>query len=117
MFDVHTDAMMELMVANPVLEGERDGHRFTLTSTVDTRSRTCDTRIRVAGEGVARFTERHRQWFFPDAEIRAALVAAGFERITVTDEYAHRPLDPSSVRATWTARRGRIPDGITQEET
>ena len=114
-FDVHTDAMMELMVANPVLRGEEDGHRFSLTSTVDTRARTCDTRIRVAGEGVARFTERHRQWFFPDAEIRGALAAAGFERVTVTEEYAHRPLDPSSLRATWTARRGRIPAGITQE--
>jgi SAM-dependent methyltransferase len=116
-FDVHTDAMMELMAANPVLRGEEDGRRFTLTSTVDAGARTCDTRIRVAGEGVARFTERHRQWFFPDAEIRAALAAAGFERITVTDEYAHRPLDASSLRATWIARRAADPRDITQEET
>ncbi len=116
-FDVHTDAMMVLMAANPLLEGEEDGHRFTLTSTVDTRARTCDTRIRVAGEGDARFTEEHRQWFFPDAEIRAALAAAGFARVTVTDEYSHRPVDASSLRATWIARRGAGPAGITQEET
>jgi SAM-dependent methyltransferase len=110
-FDVHTDAMMDLMVANPLLEGEEDGHRFTLTTTVDTRARTCDTRIRVAGVG--RFTEQHRQYFFPDDEIRAALAAAGFERVTVTDEYAHRPVDASSLRATWIARRGERPSGIT----
>lgn len=113
-FDVHTDAMMALMVANPLLEGEQDGHRFTLTSTVDTRARTCDTRIRVTGEGVARFTEQHRQWFFPDAEIRAALAAAGFAGVTVNDEYADRPVDTSSLRATWVARRGAAL--ITQEE-
>ncbi|HMN99237.1 MAG TPA: class I SAM-dependent methyltransferase [Miltoncostaeaceae bacterium] len=115
-FDVHTDAMMDLMVANPLLEGEEDGHRFTLTSTVDTRARTCDTRIRVAGEGAERFTERHRQWFFPDWDIRAGLAAAGFTRITVTDEYADRPVDASSLRATWVARRDAGPAGITQEE-
>ena len=109
-FDVHTDAMMALMVANPLLEGEQDGHRFTLTSTVDARARTCDTRIRVAG--IEGFTEQHRQYFFPDRDIRAALAAAGFERVTVTEEYAHRPVDASSLRATWTARRRH-----TQEET
>ena len=78
---------------------------------MDARARTCDTRIRVAGIG--RFTEQHRQYFFPDEEIRAALAAAGFERVTVTDEYAHRPVDASSLRATWTARRGEHPAGIT----
>jgi SAM-dependent methyltransferase len=105
-FDVHTDAMMRLMAANPLLEGEREGHRYALASAVDAGARTCDTRIRVTGEGGARFTERHRQWFFPDDEIRAALAAAGFARVTVTDEYAHRPVDASSLRATWIARRG-----------
>jgi SAM-dependent methyltransferase len=103
-FDVHTDAMMALMVENPLLRGEEDGHRFTLASAVDTRARTCDTRIRV--DGATRFTERHRQYFFPDGEIRAALAAAGFERVTVADEYAHRPVDAASLRATWIARRG-----------
>jgi len=116
-FDVHTDAMMELMVANPFLAGEEDGRRYTLASTVDAGARTCDTRIRVAGEGGARFTECHRQWFFPDGDIRAALAAAGFPRVTVTDEYTHRPTGPASLRATWIARRGAEPAAITQEET
>ncbi len=105
-FDVHTDAMMELLAANPLIEGEEGGRRYTLTSAVDTRARTCDTRIRLAGEGDAGVTEEHRQWFFPDAAIRAALAAAGFGRVTVTDEYAHRPVEASSLRATWIARRG-----------
>ena len=109
-FDLHTDAMMAFMVANPSSRGRQDGHRFTLTSAVDARGRTCDTRIRVAG--IEGFTEQHRQYFFPDEEIRAALAAAGFAQVAVTEEYAHRPVDASSLRATWTARRRH-----THEET
>jgi SAM-dependent methyltransferase len=108
-FDVHTDAMMDLMARNPLLRGEEDGHRFTLASAVDARGRTCDTRIRV--DGAAGFTELHRQHFFPDEELRAALAAAGFERVAVTDEYAHRPVDAATLRATWIARRGADPTG------
>lgn len=115
-FDVHTDAAMAMMAANPLLEGEEHGHRFTLTSTVDAGARTCDTRILVAGVGEGRFTERHRQYFFPDEEIRSALADAGFTRVTVTDEYAHRPVGASSLRATWIARRDADPAGITGQE-
>jgi SAM-dependent methyltransferase len=105
-FDVHTDAMMEFTMANPVVEGEADGQRFAITSVVDARARTCDSRIEVTrnSDGDA-FTERHRQHFFTDGQIRDALAVAGFEVVAVTDEYAHEPVDGSTLRATWTARR------------
>ena len=109
-FDVHTDAMLEFTLANPVVEGEADGHRFAITSIVDARARTCDTRIAVTrdSDGDA-FTEHHRQHFFTDGQIRGALAAAGFEVVAVTDEYAHEPVDAASLRATWAARRRLLP--------
>ena len=108
-FDVHTDAMMEFTMANPVVEGEADGRRFTITSVVDARARRCDSRIEVTrnSDGAA-FTEHHRQHFFTDGQIRGALTVAGFEVVEVTDGYAHEPVDGSTLRATWTARR-RLP--------
>ena len=110
-FDVHTDAMMDFTRANSVVEGDADGHRFSITSTVDTRARTCDTRIEVIrdGDGDA-FAEHHRQYFFTDEQIREALAAAGFEVVAVSDEYTHDPVDAATLRATWiTRRRGRQP--------
>ena len=66
--------MMEFTAANPVVEGEADGQRFAITSVVDVRARTCDTRIEVTrdSDGDA-FTERHRQYFFTEGQIREAL--------------------------------------------
>lgn len=111
-FDVHTDAMMEFTMANPVVEGEADGQRFAITSVVDVRARTCDSRIEVTrnSDGDA-FTEHHRQHFFTDGQIRSGLAVAGFEVVAVTDEYAHEPVDGSTLRATWTARRRLPPPG------
>ena len=105
-FDVHTDAMMDFTMANPVVEGEADGQRFAITSVVDARARTCDSRIEVTrnSDGDA-FTELHRQHFFTDGQIRDALGVAGFEVVAVTEEYAHEPVDGATLRATWTARR------------
>jgi hypothetical protein len=106
-FDLHTDAMMAFTVSNPVVEGEADGQRFTITSEVDVRTRTCDTRIALtrSSDGDA-FTEHHRQYFFSDDQVRGALADAGFAQVTVTEEYTDAPCDASTLRATWTARRG-----------
>jgi len=111
-FDVHTDAMMEFTIANPVVGGEADGWRFAITSVVDVRARTCDSRIEVSSnrDGNA-FTEHHRQHFFTDEQIRWALADAGFEVVAVTDEYAHEPVDGSTLRATWSARRRLLSPG------
>jgi SAM-dependent methyltransferase len=105
-FDVHTDAMMEFTIANPAVEGEADGRRFSITSIVDVPARRCETRIDVTRDnGGDAFTEHHRQNFFSDRQIRDALAVAGFEVVAVTDEYTHQPVDDSTLRATWTARR------------
>lgn len=104
-FDVHTDAMMAFTAANPVVAGESEGHRFVIESAVDSRARTCDTRIELepAG-GTAPFSERHRQYFHSPAEIRSSLTGAGFDVTSVTEEYSSRPVADSTLRATWVAR-------------
>jgi len=98
--------MMDFTKSNPVVSGNSDGHQFAIVSAVDVRARTCDTRIDVTrtADGDT-FTERHRQYFFTDQQVRTALVEAGFGRLTVTDEYSQEPADASTLRATWTARR------------
>jgi SAM-dependent methyltransferase len=106
-FDLHTDTMMDFAESNPVVEGDAAGHRFTIASVVDASARTCDTRIDVTrtSDGDT-FSEHHRQYFFTDAQVRRALVDAGFRELAVTDEYSHEPIGGSSLRATWTTRLG-----------
>ena len=106
-FDLHTDTMMDFAESNPVVEGDADGHHFTIASVVDVPARTCDTRIEITRttDGDT-FTEHHRQYFFTDAQVRRALVNAGFGQLAVTDEYSHEPVDGSTLRATWTTRFG-----------
>ncbi len=105
-FDLHTDAMMDFTVANPVVQGNSDGHDFSIVSVVDPSARTCDTTIHVTRTADAdSFTEHHRQYFFTDQHVRTALTDAGFEFLSVTEEYTHEPADAATLRATWTARR------------
>ena len=105
-FDLHAEAALDLLRNNPVLEGEQDGSRFVLTSTVDDATRACTTVIDfVAPDPSASFTESHVQYVHADGEVRAALAAAGFEVLRVTDEDTDSPLAASSLRATWVARR------------
>ena len=100
-------AGLQFALANPVVAGTADGRHFTLSSVVDPVARTCDTRIMVsrAVDGDA-FAEQHRQYFHTAAPVLDALLGAGFALTAVTDEYSHRPADASTLRATWTARRG-----------
>jgi SAM-dependent methyltransferase len=105
-FDLHTDAMMEFTVSNPVVAGTSAGNHFVISSVVDPGARTCDTKIELTRprEGDP-FCEQHRQYFHSDTDVRAALHDAGFAVTAVGEEYTHRPADPSTLRATWTARR------------
>jgi SAM-dependent methyltransferase len=108
-FDVHTDAMMAFTESTPVVSGRAEGNRFVIESVVDPGLRTCDTRIALEPAGAGDpFREHHRQYFHSAADIRASLAAAGFGVTAVRDEYSERPLHPSSLRATWIARLGRI---------
>ena len=105
-FDLHTDAMMDFTISNAVVAGESAGNAFVISSVVDPGARTCDTTFELtrprAGDP---FSEQHRQYFHTDADVRASLEGAGFEVIAVAEEYTHQPVDASTLRATWTARR------------
>jgi predicted TPR repeat methyltransferase len=105
-FDLHTDRMMDFTISNPVVAGESAGTGFVISSVVDPGTRTCDTTIQLtrprAGEP---FSEQHRQYFHGEADVRASLEAAGFAVTAVGEEYTHEPVDASTLRATWTARR------------
>ncbi len=110
-FDLHTDAMLTFTLANPVVTGAAAGQSFAINSVVDPAARTCDTRIEVSsidgsGGEASLFAERHRQYFHRASEVLDALVDAGYVVTSVTDEYSHHPADASTLRATWTARRG-----------
>jgi predicted TPR repeat methyltransferase len=105
-FDTHTDAMMTLTSSRPVVSGEREGHRFVILAEVDADARLCDTRIEVKVDGAASpFSERHRQYFHRESDLRSALVGGGFEVVGVRDGYSDRPADESTLSATWIARR------------
>ncbi len=105
-FDLHTDGMLDFTISNPVVSGESAGNRFVISSDVDPATRVCDTTIELTRprDGDA-FSERHRQFFHADADVHAALDAAGFATTAVEDEYTHEPVGASTLRATWTARR------------
>ena len=104
-FDLHTDAMMNFTIANPTVTGQSAGNDFVISSVVDPGARTCDTSIELTRprDGDP-FTERHRQHFHADADVRASLRDAGFAVIAVGEEYTHEPADDSTLCATWTAR-------------
>jgi SAM-dependent methyltransferase len=106
-FDLHTDAMLEFTVANPVVEGESEGNGFVISSVIDPGTRLCETTIEVDrprnGEP---FSERHRQWFHGDEAVRNGLAAVGFRVTGVIDEYSPLPVDDATLRATWIARLG-----------
>jgi SAM-dependent methyltransferase len=105
-FDVHTDAMMAFTASRPVVHGEQGEHRFLISSVVDTRARTCDTRIEIVPlYGSGAFSEHHRQYFHRAADLRSSLVDARFEVIAIRDGYSERPADASALSATWIARR------------
>ena len=106
-FDLHTTAMLDVTMANPVVTATADGQHFTISSVVDPAARTCDTRILVnrAANGDT-FVEQHRQYFHTAAQVLDALLDAGFALTAVTEEYSDRLADATTLRATWTARRG-----------
>ena len=99
---------MAFTASNPEVQGAERGHEFSITSRVDVRARTCDTRVEVT-RSLDRdsFVEEHRQYFFSDREVRAALTEAGFGQIAVFDEYSEAAADDTTFRATWVARLPR----------
>jgi len=104
-FDLHTDAMLDFTVANPVVAGEAAGNEFVISTTFGDGGRACETTIEVTRPSDGEpFAELHRQWFHADRDVRAALQDAGFTSVAVTDEYTSRPADETTLRATWISR-------------
>ena len=105
-FDLHTDAMMQFTLSNPVVSGHDQGWTFTISSEVDPDVRTCTTRIDATDDvGAESFSESHQQYFHSDDDVRSALAAAGFDLVAIVDEYTDEPVNDSTLRATWVARR------------
>lgn len=102
-FDLHTDAIVDLLLANPVITGTEAGAHFALTSTVDVDTRACVTTITI--DGPSPLTETHTQIVHSPASVRSALNDGGFEIVSVTDEYTDMPVSARTLRATWVARR------------
>ena len=98
--------MMSFTIANPDVVGTSAGNDFVISSVVDPGTRTCDTTIELTRprDGDP-FSEQHRQYFHTDADVRACLRDAGFAVTAIGEEYTRRPVDASTLRATWTARR------------
>ena len=105
-FDVHAEPAFDFMKENAELSGDDGGASFTLTTAVDAQTRACTTTIVLTAPDPAdSFTETHVQYVHANADIAAALTAAGLEIVSITDEYTDEPLGPGSLRATWAARR------------
>jgi predicted TPR repeat methyltransferase len=104
-FDLHTDRMMDFTISNPVVAGESAGNSFVISSAVDPDTRTCDTTIELTRGADGALSERHRQYYHRDADVRASLQAAGFAVTAVEEEYTHEPAGAATLTATWTARR------------
>ena len=105
-FDLHTDAVLDLVTANPVIRGTEAGKDFTLTSTVDHESRVCSTTIDITGDLALR--ETHTQTMHAEDDVRQALDDAGFDLVSLIDEYSDAPVTAHTMRATWVARRRRV---------
>lgn len=102
-FDLHTDAMLEVAANHPVISGETDGIGYTIRNVVDPAARTCESRIEVT-QGAESFSERHLQFFHTDEQVRGALSRAGFDVVAITDEYTDLTAGPATLRASWVTR-------------
>lgn len=104
-FDLHTEAMLELVVGMSTIVGEQDGTSYVIDYAVDRRARTCDAHIEITQADGEPFAEHHVQYFHSADEVRSAIADAGLELTSTTTEYTHAPVDENTLRATWTARR------------
>jgi SAM-dependent methyltransferase len=108
-FDLHTDATLLFAMENPVIRGDADGTSFVLTTDL-VGERTCRTTIELTAPDPAdSFTETHEQYIHSEGDVRAALAEAGFAVVAVTDEYTPSPAAPTTLRASWIARRTPVP--------
>ena len=77
-----------------------------LPGSVDDVTRACTTVIDfTAPDRADSFSETHVQYVHAENDVRSALSDAGFDLVSVTDEYTDLPVTGPTLRATWVARR------------
>jgi SAM-dependent methyltransferase len=103
-FDLHTDVMLELARDRDQVHGSWPGGTFAVSYDVDIPERTVTSHIEVVQDDDV-YAEEHPQYIHSAEQTRAALTAAGFTAIAVVDNYSGRPAGPSTLRATYVARR------------
>ena len=104
-FDIHAEGLASFIASNPDLAGSEDGRSFTLHNELDANGNTCRTSVEVTLADGTRFREEHVQYLHPQSLVRSALAAGGFTSVAVVEEYSHLPVDDTTLRATWIARR------------
>ncbi|MBI1352328.1 MAG: methyltransferase domain-containing protein [Actinomycetales bacterium] len=106
-FDVHAEGAIPFLQEHAVIHGSDGDADYTLTTSIDPVTRRCSSVLDyLAADPAAAFVEEHIQYIHTASDIRAALSAAGFTVVAVTDEYSDRPVSTDTLRATWMARRG-----------
>ena len=98
--------MMDFTIANPVVAGESAGNDFVISSVVDPAARTCDTTIELTRPRDGDALQRAAPAVLPQ-RLRGprSLHDAGFAVTAVGEEYTNRPVEASTLRATWISRR------------
>lgn len=107
-FDVHAEPTLAFLRDHPHITGEQDGARWALTTTIDDEARACTSTLEfTASDPSQSFTETHTQYVHSRERIADALADAGFEIVSVTDEYSDVPVGDTTLRAGWIARATR----------
>jgi SAM-dependent methyltransferase len=105
-FDVHADGAIPFLQERPEIHGTHGAATYTLTTRVDPELRRFTSVLDYRSTNPRRsFNEEHVQYVHSAEHIRKALESAGVRVQSVTDEYTDRPVGPSTLRATWVARR------------
>ena len=106
-FDVHGASTAAFLRDHPVIEGVDGDRSFTLTNEVSQSGDRCTSTIDlVAADPAESFRETHQQILHSPAQVQRVLTAAGFSSVRCVEEYSDAPATPSTLRATWIARRG-----------
>ena len=83
-----------------------DTAQASSTSLPQLTARCTSTIDLVAADPAESFRETHQQILHSPAQVQRVLTAAGFSSVRCVEEYSDAPATPSTLRATWIARRG-----------
>jgi SAM-dependent methyltransferase len=107
-FDVNTPVKLQTIFGNSHYGDDLGDFAYVWRNRMDTQSRTVRfliTLFRREGDIFLRQDEEHVQRWFTDDELSGAAGAAGFEVVTVADDYSDSEPGQSTLRQTWLLRR------------